>query len=192
MSQCQENNEARRKIDGTEIALVLIYSQGIGRMAKGKPLTPKQREMTKHLLKGRSRVKSYQLAGYTGKDPHQGAQQVIEQVREKMPDLMDRLGLTDEVLLRKYLNPLLNAKETKFAQSEGRFTDEREVVAWGPRERGLEMAFKLKGSYAVAPAADTTNVGVQVIILNSPRPERPALDVPANGSNGSNGHKPSE
>ena len=154
---------------------------------KKRPLTPKQRAMAKHLLKGRSRTKAYQLAGYDGKDPRQGAHQVIAQIREKMPDLMERVGLTDEILITKYLRPLLEAKETKFAQFEGSFTDRKDVIAWGPRERGLEMAFKLKGSFAVAPAAETTNAGVQVIILNSPRPERPAIDVTP-----SNGHKTSD
>lgn len=148
-------------------------------MAKKKPLTPKQKSLAKHLLKGRSRAKAYQLAGYSGKNPRQGAHQVIKQIQEKMPELMDRLGLTDEVLVTKYLHPLLNAHATEFAKFEGRITDSRKVIAWGPRKEGLDIAFKLKGSYSATGASETTNVGVQVIILNSPRPQRPAIEVPA-------------
>ena len=162
-------------------------------MPKAKrPLTPKQRAMAKHLLKGRSRAKAYQLAGYTGTNPHQGAHQVINQIQEKMPQLMDRLGLTDDVLITKYLEPLLNAKETKFAQYEGSFTDQRTVVAWGPRRDGLDMAFKLKGSYAVQADAEK-QIGIQVILVDVPRPDRPANTLPANGNgHNGNGHKLSE
>jgi phage terminase small subunit len=38
-------------------------------------------------------------------------------------------------------------------------------------------------------SAAGAKVGVQVIIVDIPRPERPAIDVPTNGHNG-NGHKP--
>ncbi|MGA3164904.1 MAG: hypothetical protein ABSF14_02180 [Terriglobia bacterium] len=44
--------------------------------------------------------------------------------------------------------PGLEAMETKLAQDKGKFTDERDLVAWGPRLQALDMAFNLKGSYA--------------------------------------------
>ncbi len=47
--------------------------------------------------------------------------------------------------------PGLEAMETKLAQDKGKFTDERDLVAWGPRLQALDMAFNLKGSYAAKP-----------------------------------------
>jgi hypothetical protein len=42
----------------------------------------------------------------------------------------------------------MNAKETEFAKFEGEITDARSVVGWGPRAQGLDMYFRLRGSYA--------------------------------------------
>jgi hypothetical protein len=63
------------------------------------------------------------------------------------PELMDRHGLTGSILVEKYLKPGLDAMETEFAKFEGKITDEREVVAWGPRHAYLETSLKLRGAY---------------------------------------------
>jgi hypothetical protein len=55
-------------------------------------------------------------AGYSAKNPHQSGYQALKQIKGRVPELMDELGLTDRALIRKYLVPLLKAKETKFLQ----------------------------------------------------------------------------
>jgi hypothetical protein len=41
-----------------------------------------------------------------------------DQLRGRVPDLLDRHGLSEEVLIDKYLRPLLTAKETIFFQKD--------------------------------------------------------------------------
>ena len=41
-----------------------------------------------------------------------------DQLRGRLPDLLDRHGLSEEVLIDKYLRPLLTAKETIFFQKD--------------------------------------------------------------------------
>ena len=60
---------------------------------------------------------------------------------------MDKIGLTDEYLLKECLKPGLTAKETKIIHSQGIVMGKEEVVAWGPRRDFLDMACKLKGLY---------------------------------------------
>jgi hypothetical protein len=155
-------------------------------MAKKPKLTLRQRTLAKKLLSGVPPAKAAIQAGYSAKNPDQSAHQAIAGLQEKMPELMDKVGLTDEKLLRQYLVPLLNAKETKFAQFEGEFTDRKDVIAWGPRERGLDMAFKLKGRYAKSEDEGPRH-GVSVIIVDIARPSRPAIEATP-----TNGHKPQE
>jgi hypothetical protein len=156
-------------------------------MAKKRKLTIRERALIKAIPKHKTMKAAALAAGYSPNNPDQSAYQALNAIKLKMPELMDKMGLTDEALIEKHLVPLLNATETKFSQFEGKFTDEREVIAWGPRTSGLDMAWKLKGRYAKSDE-DGAKVGVSVIILNSPRPQRPAIDVPTNG----NGHTPPE
>jgi hypothetical protein len=94
-------------------------------------------------------------AGYSDQNPRQSGFQALEQIRKKMLELLDKHGLTDDSLIDKYLRPALEAKETKFAQFEGKFTDKRNVVAWGPRLTALDMALNLKGSFPREGAAES-------------------------------------
>jgi len=139
---------------------------------KSAKLTEQQRSLVKNLLKGMSITDAALKAGYSEKCPAQVGSQALAIIREKMPEIMDRIGLSDERLLRQYLEPALEAEETEFAKFEGQITDEKNVIAWGPRLTALDMAFNLKGSYA--PKSEGINVNAQnVQILNNvPRPER--------------------
>jgi len=119
-------------------------------MSKRKPLTKLEKGMLKGLLTGKSDFAAYRDAGGTGISPS-SARDCKRGIREKVSDLADRIGATDEKLLRDCLLPALNATDKKFAQKDGRFTDVREVVNWEARLKALDMAFNLKGSYAARP-----------------------------------------
>ena len=129
-----------------------------------KFLTPQQRKLLKGLAKGMTITDAALAAGYSDKYAGQVGSQALEAIRRKMPEILDKYGLSDDALVEKYLKPALEANETKFAQKDGLFTDEREVTAWGPRLTALDMAFNLRGSYAPKEPAGQTNV--QVVVMS--------------------------
>jgi hypothetical protein len=51
-----------------------------------------------------------------------------------------------EALIEK-LNAELDAEERKLFQHEGKVTDERDVIAWGIRQKARQDAHKLRGDY---------------------------------------------
>ena len=87
-------------------------------------------------------------AGYSLKRPGQSGYQALKQIKERMPEVLERHGLTDDSLIEKYLKPLLRAKETKFFAFQGEVIETHDVEALGVRKDALDMAFRLKGSYA--------------------------------------------
>lgn len=121
----------------------------------------------KNLTKGMSITDAAIKAGYSNSTRAVAGQlgsQALENIRLKMPEVLENAGLTDESLVEDYLKPLLKATETKFFQKDGVVTDIRDVIAWGPRSTGLDMAFNLKGSYA--PKFDPKNmpmIPVQIV-----------------------------
>lgn len=56
-------------------------------------------------------------------------------------------GLSEEVLKSKLFD-LLNAKETKFFQKDGKVLETKEVEALGIQIKALDMGMKMKGMYA--------------------------------------------
>ena len=113
---------------------------------------------------------------------------------------MDEMGLTDRALIQNHLVPLLNATDRKFFAHEGKVISQREVAALKTRLNALDIAFRLRGSYAPKDPAEAAQFGVKVIVIDIPRPEvgvwmpdvGPGQLPPVNGSSGSNGHKPQE
>lgn len=134
---------------------------------KGKKLrlSAQQVILLRELAKGKSLTEAGRTAGfadngYVGQIAHQS----LESVKEKMPAILDRLGLTADVAIETYLKPLLVAEETEFAHFKGEITDSINVVAWGPRATGLDMLFKLRGSYAPKEITGADGGPVPVVI----------------------------
>lgn len=150
-------------------------------MKKRKPqLSRKEQTLVKELAKGKGTITQGEaavIAGYSPKNPGQSAHQALESIRSKMPEVLDRHGLTDDVLIEKHLIPLLGAKITKHFAHHGKVKDKREYADHDTRRQTLDMAFKLKGSYA--PKTDEEArisqqfMGPTVLILDIPRPKRP-------------------
>lgn len=163
-------------------------------MAKKKDLTPRQNKLVKALTKGGTLASAAIKAGYTSKHARQAGFQALEQIKMRMPEILDQHGLTDNVLIDKYLLPLMNANSTRFfafrkeverkkkGQKEPvietvQVIEKRDVIDWNAREAGLEMAFRLKGSYA-AENDPKGSAGPTVIVIDIPRPDRQAaIDV---------------
>jgi Terminase small subunit len=153
-----------------------------GRMKK-KPrrLTFKQSRFLAEYLKGREQKIAALNAGYSKNNPSQSAAQAMKAIKNICPEVMDEAGLTLDALIKKHLVPLLFATETKYAQHEGKFTDERMVEALNVQLGATRMAFELRGAFPQQQSESQHYGGIDTIIIDIPRPryDIPARDVPA-------------
>ncbi len=135
-----------------------------------KHLTHREMRLVQAFLKAKGNITKGQAAveaGYSPKNPTQSANQALAAIREKAPDVMDRLGLTIPLLIERYLTPLLTANQTK-------------VFA---HEYAARMAFDLQGAFPPQDPQLAAQVGVEVVILDVARPDRSAINVtPTNGA----------
>jgi hypothetical protein len=108
-------------------------------------LTAKQKKLIKAMIKAETFTQAAEMAGYSDKS---NAHHALTNIREKMPELLDRMGLTDESVIEQHLKPGLLAMETKFFADKGIVLQREDVIAWGERRGYLDMLWKLKGKYA--------------------------------------------
>ncbi len=141
--------------------------------AQRMELMPRQVAFLKNLVDGMTVTEAARNAGYSKKCPGQSGYQALQNLKLKMPELFDRLGLSDVALIEKHLKPLLRARTTKFFQHEGKVTGKRIVADNDARLRALDMALRLRGTFAVADPRLAEPAGVRVIIMDAPRPPRP-------------------
>jgi phage terminase small subunit len=66
------------------------------------------------LAKGNTLTQAAKNAGYSQKYAGRAGYQAPAQLRGRVPELLEKHGLGEEVLIEKYLKPLLEAHETKF------------------------------------------------------------------------------
>jgi hypothetical protein len=156
-------------------------------------LTLKQSRFAKAFMKTRSLKEAALAAGYSPKNPTESGIQALNQIKDKAPEVMARAGLTLDILIRKHLAPLLEATETKFSQHEGEFTDSVETADNGIRLGAARTAFELLNAFPPKDPALAAQVGISVVVLDIPRPDRAAINVtPAKKrvETSGNGHKP--
>jgi len=157
---------------------------------KNKPLNPRQQKFVKTLAKGASLTDAAIEAGYSSRNPGQSGFQALRQIRGRVPDLLEKHGLGEEMLIENYLKPLLEAEETVFFQKDGKVGQRVNVAALGIRHSALRTAFELHGSYAPRDPKEAAQFGVKVIVLDMPRPPRHQQNAVIDVSG--NGHKPEE
>jgi hypothetical protein len=136
---------------------------------KKKSLSPKQKVLMRLLAQGSDRKTAALLAGYSPKNPDQSAYQALKHLGNSFPELLDKHGLTDSHLIQKYLKPLLKARRTKHFAHNGRIKSTRHNADNETRLAALDMAFRLKGSFAPLKT-QTENRSVDVIVVDLPRP----------------------
>ena len=148
-------------------------------MAK-KRLTARERRLFKALAEGKNQTEAAIEAGYSTKHPRQSAHQAVKNIENKAPDLFARHGLDDDSFIDKHILPALNAEETKFFAHEGIVTDQRNVIAWGPRIQMNGLVARMKGMVIENREAAETKIGIQVILV--PSGHRPVEEAtnPAN------------
>lgn len=138
---------------------------------KRKPLNPREVMLIRALCEGRSFRAAALEAGYSEPDLGTKGWLAFQRIKVKTPEIMNDLGLDQRTLVNNYLKPLLNATDVKVFKAngiviqeemkdeDGNITQEKQMqdggliyseplVAWGPRKEGLDMAFKMHGSYA--------------------------------------------
>jgi hypothetical protein len=136
---------------------------------KLKPLSPKQKKLVKALGSASSVAEAGRIAGYSDRS---AAHRALATIELKMPELMDREGLTDEVLVNNYLRPGLAATKREHFANGGIVLETREEPDWATRRGFLDMAFKVKGRYLKLTEADEEQpegIYINVALFQEPR-----------------------
>jgi terminase small subunit-like protein len=149
-----------------------------------KPLTLKQSRFAAAFMKSHSLKQAALAAGYSPKHPSKSGQQALDDIRHKAPKILESMGLSLENVIEKHLIPLLNATETKFFQSEGKITDYVDVEALGIQLGATRTTLELLNAFPPKDPILAAQVGVEVIVMDMPRPEPPSGD-----GRSANGHK---
>jgi hypothetical protein len=136
---------------------------------KKKSLSPKQKALMRLLAQGSDRKTAALLAGYSPKNPDQSAYQALKHLGNSFPELLDKHGLTDSHLIQKHLKPLLKARRTKHFAHNGQVKSTRHYADHDTRLAALDMAFRLKGSFAPVKSQNESR-SVDVIVVDLPRP----------------------
>src|SRR6267378_3312620 len=110
---------------------------------KRRELTLKQAKLVKALPTSASISEAGRKAGYAHR---QDAHRAFESIREKMPDVLERHGLTADFAADKCLQ-LMNAKETRFFAKDGMVMETREVEALDVQLRALDAWAKMYGAF---------------------------------------------
>lgn len=166
-----------------------------GKSKPRKSLTVREVRLVQAFLKSNGNITKHDAAiqaGYSPNNPTQSANQALSAIKEKAPDVMNRLGLTVECLIERHLTPLLSAKETKVFAHEGKIVDKIDLEDNTTRRYATRLAFELQGAFPPADPALAAQVGVQVLVIDVPRPDRAAINVtPAKKrvETSGNGHK---
>lgn len=137
----------------------------------GERLTHRQKKLLKVLPASKTLTEAAVKAGYSPKYARQSGYQALQAARGRVPDIMDRLGLTEEILIDKYLRKHLDAKKTVFVR-EGKKVKAHTLEDNGTQMRALEQSFLIHGSYAPRDPKEAATFGVKVIVLDMPRPDR--------------------
>ena len=114
------------------------------RKKKGRrELTLKQARLVKELPTAASVSEAGRKAGYSDAPT---AHRALATIREKMPDVLDRHGLTADYAAQKCLK-LMDAKETRFFAKDGIVMETREVEALDIQLRALDAWAKMYGAF---------------------------------------------
>jgi hypothetical protein len=126
---------------------------------KKAKLTVRQSRLLKAIPHSKTLSEAGAKAGFSCR---QSAHESFQAIAEKAPEVLQRLGLTTEYVLDKYLRPLLEAKETKFFQNQGIVMQEKEVDALDIRLRAIDTWAKLAGAYSIQKVNVNGNLSVDV------------------------------
>jgi hypothetical protein len=108
-----------------------------------RELTLKQTKLVRALPTAKSVSEAGRKAGYSDAPT---AHRALASIREKMPDVLERHGLTADFAAQKCLK-LMDAKETRFFAKDGMVMETREVEALDVQLRALDAWAKMFGAF---------------------------------------------
>ena len=146
-----------------------------------KKKRPAQRQVAllNNVLQGSPITRMARKVGYSKKWPNQAGYQALHNPKLKA-ELLERLGLSDSALIEKHLKPLLSAERVMFFHHKGKVTDKRIVPDNDARLKAVDITFKSIGAYAPTDHKLEETTGVQVILVDIPRPGGRQLTAAAN------------
>src|SRR5208283_5206848 len=100
-------------------------------MAKGDQLNQRERKLLEGVSKGKTFAQAAIEAGYSERSASQCGYQAWKKIKEKMPEILDRKGLTDESVIDKYVLRALDAEQTVVGFTK-LGTQREKVEAWSP------------------------------------------------------------
>jgi hypothetical protein len=150
---------------------------------KPKDLNPRQRVFVKKLVQGSTLTAAAISAGYNTNNPGQAGSQALKQIKAAghFLDLLDAKGLSDDVLIDKYLIPALEACNKKVTVHPDGRVDVETFPIWSAKIRALELLARIKGLEKAPEAIKADTVRVVLIDRNMRpplRPSGPAIDIP--------------
>lgn len=113
-----------------------------------KPLlSPKELKFLKEFVKTGNQSQSAIAAGYSPLNPDVTGSILMRRLREKVPEILERIGLKAEKVFKKVLVPGLNAHRTEFFAHGGVVIDAKNTVDHEQRGKYLDRYCKLLGLY---------------------------------------------
>ena len=109
------------------------------------------------------------------KYPDQSANQAIERIKDKSPDLFARHGLDDDSFMEKNIVPALNANETKVFLYKGKIIYSDPLIAWGPRIEMNKLVARMKGMVVENREAPSLTQSINVLIVS--KDHRPLMEA---------------
>jgi len=106
-------------------------------------LNEKRRKLLQGIGKGLNVSEAGRLAGY-GRP--QSAHYALNRIKIHAPEILQRIGLLPEKLLKRLVQKL-DAKETQFFSDKGIVMDRRRVVAHDIQLRAIDMLARMYGFY---------------------------------------------
>jgi hypothetical protein len=138
-----------------------------GKKRPGKPvLTPKELKFLKAFVRTGNQRQSVLSAGYSPVNPDQSANCVMKQLRRKVPELLEHVGLHLEEVLRETLVPGLKAKKTEFFAQNGIVMEIREVVDHEQRGKYFDRYCKLAGLCGNGIDENSDSLGRSSVTVN--------------------------
>jgi hypothetical protein len=111
-------------------------------------LTARELKFLKAFVRdGKTQSEAAVSAGYSPLNPAQSATVVMRQLHRKVPELLERIGLNVDEVLKKTLIPGLQATKVEHFSHLGIVIDTREVVDHEQRGKYLDRLCKLLRLY---------------------------------------------
>jgi hypothetical protein len=158
------------------------------RKHRGPPiLTPKELKFLKAFVKTGNQRRSALSAGYSPTNPDQSANCVMKQLRRKVPELLEHVGLHLERVFRETLVPGLRATKTEFFANNGVVIETREVVDHEQRGKYFDRYCKLLGLYGNGYDGNSDSLGRSPVTVNLVIADRRAAEAIAHRLAGGQG-----